>query len=311
MSAATGTGRKVIRMANKIVNITVLFVILLLLAFGCYTIWDSGQVYRAADAARYEVYKPTAENEGLSFEELQAINPEVAAWLTVFGTHIDYPVVQGQDNLKYVNTNAKGEYSLTGAIFLDSKCATDFSGFVSILYGHHMERNTMFGEIGSFADKDYFDARRYGMLYYDGQEHGIEFFAFANADAYSDLIFRTDITGQDERQEYLDILKKAAFLIREDVKVSADDRLILLSTCSVSNTNGRDILIGKITNDVYNDSFKTESVDKPAAIPVIDAISGFFAEIPSAICFCIIAILFLLILLTIALLYKKKKYPRK
>ncbi|MCL2299178.1 MAG: class B sortase, partial [Firmicutes bacterium] len=150
---------KAIRWTDEALNLFVLLVILLLLAFGCYAMWDSKQVYQAAEAARYEIYKPTTEKGALSFKELQALNPEVFAWLTVYGTHIDYPVTQGTDNMKYINTNAQGQYSLSGSIFLDSGCARDFSCFPCILYGHHMERDTMFGEIGKFADESYFDAR--------------------------------------------------------------------------------------------------------------------------------------------------------
>ncbi|MCG4817374.1 class B sortase, partial [Collinsella aerofaciens] len=79
----------------------------------------------------------TAEG-GLSFEQLKELNPEVFGWLTVYGTNIDYPVTQGKDNWKYVNTNALGEYSLSGAIFLDYTNRKDFQDFNSILYGHHM-----------------------------------------------------------------------------------------------------------------------------------------------------------------------------
>ena len=33
-----------------------------------------------------------------SFVELQAINPDVFGWLNVYGTNIDYPLLQGEDN---------------------------------------------------------------------------------------------------------------------------------------------------------------------------------------------------------------------
>ena len=214
MRVAAGTVRKAIRQANGIVDTAVLIAVLLLVVVGCYAMWDSKQVHQAASAANYAVYKPTAEAGGRSFEELRAMNPEVFGWLTVYGTHIDYPVAQGPDNMKYVNTNAEGQYSLSGAIFLDSNCEQDFSGFPSILYGHHMEKNTMFGEIGLFAEKSYFDARQYGMLHYGGREHGLEFFAFVHADAYDGGVFRANIAGTQARQAYLDMLLRTAIHTR-------------------------------------------------------------------------------------------------
>ena len=43
--------------------------------------------------------------------ELLAINPDVCGWINVYGTKIDYPVVQGPDNRKYLSTSATLEFS--------------------------------------------------------------------------------------------------------------------------------------------------------------------------------------------------------
>jgi len=306
MSAAAKTGRQAIRLANQVVNTVVWIVVLLLLVFGFYAIWDSKQVHSAADAARYAVYKPSAENEGLSFQELQTINADVFAWLTVYGTHIDYPVVQGENNMKYINTDAKGKYSLSGAIFLDYNSNPDFSDFNSILYGHHMAKQTMFGEIGQFSDKSYFNARKYGALYYGGQEHGLVFFAFVHADAYNGSVFQTKISGREAQQAYLDMLMRIALHTREDVPVTVEDRIVLLSTCSANSTNGRDILIGKITGEIYSDPFETEKTDKPN-IPVIDELSNLWTQAPIGCRIILAALPFLLILLALVLTYTKKK----
>jgi len=246
-------GGKVIGSVNNIVNITVLTVIVLLLAFAGYALWDTNQIFKAADKSHYAVYKPTAEDGGKSFKELQAINPDIIAWLSVYGTNIDYPVTQGRDNMKYINTNAEGCYSLSGAIFLDTSNSRDFSDFNSILYGHHMEKKMMFGEIGNFLDKKMFDSRRYGNLYFDGEDHGIEFFAFVHTDAYDGTIFSPNVK-EEKRQAYLDdLLAKAMY--KRDIGVTVEDNIIMLSTCSSGSTNGRDILIGKINDEPYEDTF--------------------------------------------------------
>ena len=255
MGKAEKVGRLAISAANTVVNTIVLVVILLLVCFGSYALWDSDQVHRAAAATNYAIYKPVPEAQ--SFEELIKINDDVFAWIEVYGTHIDYPVVQGKDNMKYINTNAAGKYSLSGAIFLDYHCARDFSDFSSILYGHHMEKNAMFGEIGDFSQKSYFDARRYGMLFFSGKEHGLEFFAFLHEDAYDKMIFRTNITAPEQQQAYLDALYTLAIHYR-DIGVTIDDNIVLLTTCSSSSTNGRDILIARISDELFDNPFATE-----------------------------------------------------
>jgi len=248
---ARDIGRKAIKSVDSIVNFMVLTGILLLTAFAGYALWDSGQIYQAADKSNYEVYKPTAANEGKSFLELQAINEEVFAWLNVYGTNIDYPVTQGPDNMKYVNTNAEYLYSLSGAIFLDYRNNKDFSDFNSILYGHHMEKKVMFGEIEEFAQGEKFENNRYGNLYFDKIDHGIEFFAFIQADAYDNIIFTANVM-EEKRREYLDYLLTNAIYTR-DIGISEEDNIVLLSTCSSCSTNGRDILAGRISGEVFED----------------------------------------------------------
>ncbi|MCL2079958.1 MAG: class B sortase [Oscillospiraceae bacterium] len=240
---------KAIKGINGIINYAVLIVVILLFLFAAYALWDSNQLYAGADKSNYSVYKPTPEDQGKSFAELVAINPEVFAWLTVYGTSIDYPVTQGPDNMKYVNTSAEGRYSLSGAIFLDSRNSKDFSDFNSIIYGHHMAKNVMFGEIDDFRDKEKFEAHRYGSIYYDGQYHQIEFFAFLHTDAYDGEVFSANV-NESERGRYLESIFAKSLHIR-DIGVTTNDRIILLSTCSADSTNGRDILAGIITDEPH------------------------------------------------------------
>jgi sortase B len=188
----------------------------------------------------------------------------------VYGTNIDYPVTQGQDNMKYVNTNAEGLYSLSGSIFLDCCNNKDFSDFNNILYGHHMAKKAMFGDIGDFRNQDMFDTHRYGNLYFDGKDHGIEFFTFVHTDAYDNTVF-TAAVQEEDRQAYLDYLVTKAIHER-DIGVTTLDHIILLSTCSSSSTNGRDILIGRITDEVFDDPFiKTEKNSRKKQINIWDS----------------------------------------
>jgi len=304
-------GRIAIRGVSNLVNFTVLTVIILLLAFAGYALWDSNQIYEAADKSQYAVYKPTIENKGKSFKELQAINPEVFAWLSVYGTNIDYPLTQGKDNSKYVNTNAEGKYSLAGALFLDYKNSRDFSDFNNILYGHHMEKKMMFGDIGNFAEKNMFDTHWYGNLYFDEKDHGIEFFAFIHTDAYDKKIFASGVKEKEIRQELLDYLLENA-MYKRDVEITTEDRIVLLSTCSSSSTNGRDILIGKISDEPYDDPFMKNKKEADIKEQLhVDSKSSFYNKMP--VWLLILLILFILIILIILILvidrirYKKKQ----
>ena len=178
----------IIRGLDHIVNFIALSLILAAMFLSGYMLWDSHQVYQTADAKNYEAYIPTEKNTK-SFEELQKINPDVIGWIRVNDTNINYPLVQTDNDDTYMNTDAEGNYSLSGAIFLHCANKPDFSDFDNIIYGHHMEKHMMFGDIGEFTKEQYFNEHPYGNLFFDGKDHGIEFYALMQVDAYNETIF--------------------------------------------------------------------------------------------------------------------------
>lgn len=242
-------GNKAVKALDRATDAILGIILCVVLLFGVYSLWDSKEVYQAADSANYTAYRPDSE-DSVSFQELQKINPEVFAWLTVNDTPIDYPVTQANDNEKYINTNAEGQYTLSGSIFLDYRNRPDFDDFNSILYGHHMEKKLMFGSLSDFADQEYFDAHQYGNLYFNGQNHGLEFFAILRTDAYDRKIFCPALKSEKERQNYInEIISKAT--IYRDINVTTEDHIVLLSTCTSTITNGRYLLVGKLSDELH------------------------------------------------------------
>lgn len=245
----------VIRLANKVVNAVVLVALALLFALGCYALWDSHAVDSQADSIAWQPYKPV-EPDLLSYNQLVEINPDVRAWLTVYGTNIDYPVCQNEDESKYLSKDAKGEYALSGSLFMDAKAAPDFSDFNTFIYGHHMEHDVMFGQISDFLDQGYFEGHRYGNLFAGGANKGLEFMCCLSADAYDDSVYRTGFASDADKQGYLDLLRERATCVR-DVEVAPTDRIVLLSTCASETTNGRTILVGVMRQQTFDDPFET------------------------------------------------------
>ncbi len=254
-------GSKAVGVIDWATDIVLEIILITALAFGVYSLWDSQQVYEAADSANYTAYRPEA-NDTLSFEELRKINPEVIGWLTVNDTPIDYPIAQTDNNEKYVNTNAEGQYTLSGSVFLDYRNSSDFDDFNNILYGHHMEKKMMFGSLSDFADKEYFDSHRYGNLFYNGTDHGVEFVALILTDAYNSNMFEPALSGEEKQQEFIDYVYSNATHLR-NTTLTTEDHLLLLSTCTNEITNGRYILVGKFTEELHLQ-------EKPSTKPVIN-----------------------------------------
>lgn len=144
-----------VKALNFSVNAVVVSCLLLLFACGCYKIYDSHEIYQRADSdfATYQSPGIKAKKKMVSFDKLKKLNPDVFGWLEVEGTNISYPVLKCSDNLKYVNTDVKGKFSLVGGIFLDCRNKTDFSDKNNIIHGHHMDKNRMFGGLDKFRKK--------------------------------------------------------------------------------------------------------------------------------------------------------------
>jgi sortase B len=304
--------RKLLWRLDDLFNLTMLCLFLVLLAFGIYCFWDTRQVNESADSVKYEVYKPDTE-DSLSFEELQSMNEDVFGWITIYGTAVDYPLVQGEDNLVYLNQDATGAYSVSGSIFLDSRNAADLSDYNSIIHGHHMDASAMFGDLSKFDEEEFFDSHRYGNLYANGRNYGLVFFEYAVVDAYDDVVYTPAVEGRQEQAELLTQLEEKAQYLRQEQQEQAE-HLIILSTCNASVTNGRSILVAYLTDETYEDTFYEEPKEKTVFKGLEEIAGRSLTTLPLWLILCIILALMILIRLVwdvISVHLRRKKARRE
>lgn len=213
--------------------------------------------YAKGDAAYQTVraaYKEAAANASpnapqppgaVDFSALETQNPDVVAWLTLPGTEIDYPVVQGTDNEYYLRHLFSGEVNKLGSIFMDYRSSGDFSDPNTILYGHNMKDGSMFSSLTKYVNQDYYDRFPAMTLYTPGGNFVIELFLGVLLDASRDSI-RTDFENDGEFLAYVQALSEES-LFESDTVVGADDRIVTLCTCSYEFHNARYALFGKLT----------------------------------------------------------------
>lgn len=235
---------KIVMIIDFIINSFILLFLIVVFIYCCYSIWDTTQIYHKADSSIYETYKPSSK-DNLSFEELVQMNKEVIGWININNTHIDYPIVQGEDNFKYVNTGVDGEYSLAGSIFMDCRNNNDFSNMNIILYGHNMEKQAMFGEIKNFCEKDFFSNHLNGKLYYNGEWHDLRIIAILHVNAHDEVIYNTSYVGTQDEAKMIEYISKNAINIKVE-NIEHGKRFLTMSTCTSESTNGRHVLIGQI-----------------------------------------------------------------
>ena len=124
---------------------------------------------------------------------MREINPDYLCWLTIDGTNVDYPVVRGGDNEKYLVKSFSGEQNPFGAIFMDYRCVGEYVPHI-IIYGHNSRHGDMFGGLEKFLDRQYMAERPIITLKINDRIVEYEIFAARNTtvtDPAYELDFRT------------------------------------------------------------------------------------------------------------------------
>lgn len=239
------------RVGNRILSIMAGILILLMLSYGMYSLWDTYKIYANSFADEELLkFRPTDDGEdNPTLKDLKKLNPDVKAWIQVPKTNIDYPVVQGQDDMEYINKNVYGEFELSGAIFLSCLNKDDFSDPYNLVYGHNMKNGGMFADVADFTNKEYFETHQKGKLYLTDATRKIRFFACMKVTAADAKIYHPDGYRKENLKDLLDYIQANAVQYR-DVNVANENSLIALSTCSEAETNGRVVLIGKLEREV-------------------------------------------------------------
>ena len=215
-----------------------------------YSIWDNFQIYEAAEDVQNQIreLKPDEEAKGgPSFDELRTLNSDVVGWITLDGTNVDYPIVQGDTNLTYMDRDVYGEFSLAGSIFLDTRNSADFSDKYSLVYGHNMDKHLMFGDLAEYKDKEFFQKNTTATLMIPGESRKMDVLAVLQIPAGLEEIFNPDMWGTslDGLAEWLE---KNAIWYHSDQMIllkteTSSVQIVALVTCSDGSTNDRTVLI--------------------------------------------------------------------
>lgn len=253
-----GLSEKILRAANGLVSFIVTLCLCVAGLYSAYALWDNNQVYAAAENVQADMarLKPVAveEEEGASFEELLAINADVCAWVSIDNTNIDFPVLQGETNLTYINTDVYGNFALAGSIFLDSRNNREFHDTFSLLYGHHMANGNMFGDLDKFKEEAFFQKNKTGTLILPDRIYDLEIYACLLVPASEDMIFEPQkhrdnidalLSYAEQNDLYCDADK-----IEELRKTTADSQILALSTCSTEFTDARTIILAVMKSHV-------------------------------------------------------------
>lgn len=183
------------------------------------------------------------------YAELYKINNHLVGWIQIPGTAVNYPVLQNKDATDYyLHKDIYREYSRHGCIYVREACDVFAPSDNITIYGHRMKDGTMFHALNSYAEKEFYDEHKY--IYFDTltEYHTYEIIAVFVTTATKGEGFRYHAfdTAADAAEFDAFVSQcKALSLYDTGVTVEYGDKLITLSTCDYSVTNGRMVVVAK------------------------------------------------------------------
>lgn len=186
------------------------------------------------------------------YAQLYTMNNHLVGWIQIPGTKLNYPVVQTPDNPDYyLKRNFQRKRNSHGCIYAKEECDLALSDNVT-LYGHYMNDGSMFAPLGKYKKQSYW--AEHPQILFDTltQRQTYEIFAVFTTTASEGKGFRYHtFIKADTQQEFDDFVAQCKKLSRYDTGITPQygDRLITLSTCEYSQTNGRLVVVARLISE--------------------------------------------------------------
>ncbi len=180
----------------------------------------------------------------IAFEELKALNEDVVGWIEIPDTVISYPLLQGEDDAQYLRHTFSGKKNTAGSIFIEAENKADLTDPHTIIYGHNMKNNSMFGSLKEYHSASYLV--EHPMFYIDLEDgtHAYQIFSCYETNSDSDTYTIGFGSVNDDRYgQYLQIIKGRSEY-DTGIEVAKGDRVVTLSTCAKSSAK-RFVVHGK------------------------------------------------------------------
>ncbi len=239
--------------AGRVISAVIMLIALGVFVFSAFRLYDIYTGYKDGED-EYEDLVEIAVSEGggegednrfrVDFDALREINPDVVAWLRFEEPSvINYPVVQGEDNDKYLEVTFKGYENTVGTLFVNVDNHPDFNDRNTIIYGHHMNNGTMFNTLEDYQEKALWEERPYFYVYTpDGMEHKYHIFAAGVVGDTSEA-YTYQFADDESFQSFLNFSKSSSYY-DTGIMPAMTDKIVTLSTCTKASNSDRMIVQG-------------------------------------------------------------------
>lgn len=169
------------------------------------------------------------------FKGLLGTNSDTIAYVYAPRTELDEPVVQTTDNSTYLDKRFDGGHEpYMGTVFMDTDNKKDFSDRLTWLFGHargsKVGDHRMFNDVNYYSRQDYFDEHPYVVIETPERKYYYEAVAMIIVPEET-AFYRTSFDDDKDFQTQLTTIYETAEVKKPNVKVSAKDKYLVLSTC--------------------------------------------------------------------------------
>lgn len=178
-------------------------------------------------------------------------NSDMVGWITVADTKINYPVMQSVDNPNfYLKHGFDKSYSDYGCPYVGENCDVNKPSDNLIIYGHHMKNGTMFSDLEKFKSREFWEGHKTFCFDTLTEKQTYEIIAVFKSVVYTgsaDEFRYYQFTDADTTEQFERFIQRVKDKALYDTGVAAEygDKLITLSTCEYSATNGRLVVVAK------------------------------------------------------------------
>ncbi len=205
------------------------------------------------------------------FDKYKAINKESVAYVNIPGTELDEPVVQTTDNATYLDKTFDGGYQpYLGTVFMDTDNKKDFSDRLTWLFGHargsKVGDHRMFNDVNYFDKQEFFDKHPYVVIETPERKYYYEAIAMIIVPETT-AFYRTSFDDDKDFETQLSAVYNDAQIKKPNVKVSAKDKYLVLSTCREEDETIRSNLYLRQIPDSEMTEFLKQHKDQLAYTP--------------------------------------------
>ena len=222
---------KVKSINKKIIVIDVLIAVFAIALVASVIGYLKQELIATAASVKYDEVKEdvvVGEHESINFSVVQSAGSTSTSWLYIPGTQIDYPLVQGPNNDYYLDTDAFGNKSKAGAIFINFANSPDMSDAKTVIFGHNMQDGTMFTDLHKYANEDYGKVHQDAYIYMDSgnvKHYKLRYYLFTQPlDPVIYVVSKSDVALEEASA-----MSAQADIVYEE---ATGGNLICLSTCT-------------------------------------------------------------------------------